>query len=205
MKKYILVSLCALLFVGVLFYYLGVTRSQDASLYEQHMEIESLTNQIGTLSAALNNKQNELIFTITGLNLQRTVADDKIVSDFLDVVCTWDSYDEYMAARETIMRRYDLSEDSAFMSVFMPVVGNKTSVDGTNYNQIDTNGLNMDFESVDSYVTSIVADEYSYFSIVKIRSSWEKNGGESIVRAAIMYTIDSDGVLSNISAIPLES
>jgi hypothetical protein len=204
MKKYIIVILCALLLLVVVGNHIVVSRSQDATLTEQRLEIEALTNEVGKLSAAIKNKQTELIFTITGLNMQRTVTDDKVVSDFLEIVCTWDSYDEYMTARETIMRRYDLSEDSEFMSIFMPVVGNKTSPDGTNYNQIDTNGLNMDFESVDSYVTKISADRYSYFTIVNIRSSW-KNGGESIVRAAITYTIDADGELTNISAIPLNS
>lgn len=204
MKKYIVVILCAVLLIGVCINYVVVTNRQNDELEAQQLEIESLTNQIATLNAAMNNKQNELVFTITGLNQQRVNKDDGIVSDFLKVVCTWDSYDEYMTARETIMRRYDLAEDSAFMTIFMPVVGNKVSSDGTNYNQIDTNGLNMEFESVESYVTNIVADQYSYFSVVNIRSTW-KNGGESVVHAAITYTIDSDGELTNISAIPLAS
>lgn len=202
MKKYIVLILCAVFFCGSLVAYFVTTGDYNDQLHAQELEISELQSRVGNLSAAIANKQTQLIHDITGLNVQRLNEDKEVISDFLELVCTWDTYVEYMDAREKIMRRYGLAEDSQFMSIFMPVVGNKTSPDGTNYNQIDTNGLNMKYESITPYVTRIRAGEYSYFSVVRIISSW-KNGGETVVRAVITYTVNADGELSDISAVPL--
>ena len=136
------------------------------------------------------------------LDQARADRDDEIAAGFLNTVCTWDSYAEYTAAREQIMADYDLTESSQFMSVFMPEIGNITSSDGTNYNKIDVLGLNMTDQRIKSYVTKIDGGDYSYFTVVDVRSTWE-NGGESVVQAVLLYTVDAGGSLSDVYAVPV--
>ena len=100
------------------------------------------------------------------------------------------------------MADYDLTESSQFMSVFMPEIGNITSSDGTNYNKIDVLGLNMTDQRIKSYVTKIDGGDYSYFTVVDVRSTWE-NGGESVVQAVLLYTVDAGGSLSDVYAVPV--
>ena len=136
------------------------------------------------------------------LDQARADRDDEIAAGFLNTVCTWNSYAEYTAAREQIMADYDLTESSQFMSVFMPEIGNITSSDGTNYNKIDVLGLNMTDQRIKSYVTKIDGGDYSYFTVVDVRSTWE-NGGESVVQAVLLYTVDAGGSLSDVYAVPV--
>ena len=204
MIKYVILIICIAFFAIASVDYLVTENNQSAQLEAQSVEITDLQNRLATLEAAYNNKQSELIMNVTGLDMRRINKDKTVAEKFLDIVCTWDSYEEYMAAREKVMDKYDIAEDSAFMTVFMPVVGNKTAPNGMNYNQIDTNGLNMHYEDVAPYVTRIRSGDYSYFSIVAIGSTWD-NGGETIVHVAITYTVDSDGNIFDIAAIPLST
>lgn len=204
MKKRLPIIL-SVIFAIVMWLGAGITISkQNSALAQQATEISSIKNRIAILQTEQTNHRIELIQSTTGLNLHRVSQDDVVISDFMNLVCTWDTYAEYTHARETIMRRYGLSEDSSFMTVFMPNIPNKVDVDGTQINRIDVFEYNMMFESVSSYVTDIRVDEYTYFSIVKISSTW-KNGGEAIVQAAVTYTVNANGDLSNIMAIPLLS
>lgn len=200
--KLLPILLCVAFAVAMLINYAVVTGQRDDVLTEQQNQIYELSNQIAVAQSAYANMQTNVVMTTTGLDLHRTSTDDEIVMSFLDLICSWDSYDEYMTARETIMRRYNIAEDSYFMSVFMPEVVSGTSPDGTQYNYIDTLGLNMQFEEMKSYVTMIVADEYSYFTFVTVSSSWE-NGGESMGTYVITYTCDAAGELTNIMAVPV--
>lgn len=201
MKKHIPVILCVLFLMGTIIGYALVTSSQNAKLDEQQAEIALLENQIAMLANTYENTQTEILQTTTGLNLGRVAQDDAVLSEFFKTVFTWDTYNEYMDARDAIMHRYGLTEDSQFMSVFMPEVVNR-ELNGKNYNRIDVDDLNMNYEDFTSYVVRIMADEYSYFTVVDISSTW-KNGGESIVRTAITYTVNANGELSNINAVPL--
>lgn len=202
MKKHIILIIAVLFAVGMIVSYGVTVRNQNETLSEQAYTIDELQNKIATLTIAIANQKNQLVYDVTGLDTQRLSKDKTVISQFLSLVCTWDSYDDYMTARDTVMRRYGLTEDDSFMTVFMPVVGNITSPDGTKYNQIDTNGLNMRYEDVSQYVTKIRAGEYTYFSIVDICSTWS-NGGEAISHAAILYTINADGDIYDITAVPV--
>ena len=50
-----------------------------------------------------------------------------------------------------------------------------------------------------SYVTNISGDEYSYLAIVNW-SSRNESGVEGHSKAVVLYTIDSDGTISNLDA-----
>lgn len=202
-RRYIPLFLCIAFFVICSVVCVSQISSREAALQEQSLEIAELKNKLSTLKVANENAKTEYHLEITGVDMNRVKKDDNIISNFMRQVCTWDSYDEYMSARVKIMQSYGIEEDSAFMSIFMPVVVNRVSPDGKNYNRIDTMGLNMTYEGLDSYVTKIVAGDYSYFTIVTVSSTWV-NGGEALATAAVMYTVDAEGNLKNISAIPLD-
>lgn len=202
-RKYVPVILCLAFAIVMLCSYVVTNNNRDAVLQEQQAEIDELKNRIAVLQSTYDNTKSEILMTTTGLNLQRVAKDDAVIQDFLTLVCTWDSYEEYNNAREKIMRVYGIEKDSHFMSVFMPEVVNKVANDGTSYNRIDTMGLNMTYEGLKSYVTHILADEYSYFTLVTISSTWD-NGGEATAQAAITYTVDTEGNLTNIRAIPIQ-
>lgn len=144
-------------------------------------------------------EQSEKIEAVASLDITRVEKDDKIAADFLEKIMTWDSYAEYEGIRQELMSTYGLSEDSNFLTVFMPEVVTKTSKDGTVYNRIDVMGLNVTYEGMDSYVAGITGQVYSYFAFVEW-SSHDKNGAEASAKCIFMYSINGEGKLLNLDA-----
>lgn len=175
---------------------------QNEVLDGQMAEIHMLEQTVMSLSNEISKQKVDILIDTTGLDVTRISRDKDSVEKLLNLVCTWNSYVEYMHARETVMRRYNLSEDDGFMSTFMPGISEQVSPNGDRYNRIDYLGLNMTYETVHSMVTRILAPNYYYFAIVTVSSSW-KNGGESISKIAMTYGVDADGNLFDIYAIPI--
>lgn len=138
----------------------------------------------------------------TGVDVIRLENDKKIADEFIEKAMSWDSYEKYVSIREDLSKEYKLDEKSSFFTIFFPEVPNR-EVNGVNYNRIDYDGLNVNFEESTQYLIDIKDDSYSYFSLVE----WNTNDGKGNVVSTtdvFMYTIDKNGNVKDIDAFVIQ-
>lgn len=198
MKKWGLLVVCGLLLCGS-----GITASfiqsnRDDQLMTQLAKISELSNKKETLMAAYDAASDEETKVASGLDASRVAKDDASAKKLIEAVCTWDSKESYDAMRKDVISKYKLADDSSFVKVFIPEVKN-VNVGDKSINEIDANGLNMEFVSMDSNVTNISGDKYTYLTTVTIQSS-DSAGANAEGVSAFIYTVDADGNLSELSA-----
>lgn len=199
MKKWIfmLITFC---FAGMIsIFYFTQSKKWEEQLDVQQSEIRNLQEKVALVDMSEEEIQRNIIQKTTGLDAERVKKDDEIAEEFLSYVMSWDSYEEYSAIRNDCMKKYNLTENSNFMTIFLPEVVTVTSNDGTVYNRIDTFGLNVKYEEMTSYVTEINADTYSYFTMVDWSSS-DDDGNEAYAISIFTYSIDSNGRIFDIDA-----
>lgn len=176
-----------------------MSSSQSDSLSSLGASVTSLQSQIILRQQTVTSNEAKSVQSVTGLNKNRTVKDDEIITDLFKQIFTWSSYDEYNTIRENLSKQYGVSLKGSFMTQFMPEVIDSTDSAGMHYNRIDTFGLNMSYEGMESYCTHIKGDVYSYAAFVKISSS-DKNGNTGYNRFMVTYDIDVDGAIANLEA-----
>ena len=181
-----------------------VNLSQSRSLLAQQDEKVELQNRIDQLSVENNTQITKVKAQANGIDVNRVENDDKVAKELMETVFTWKSYDEYNEIRNTLMNKYQLSNDSSFMQTFMPEIYNEV-LDGKNYNRIDVGGYNISFNNMTSYVVSI--DEktkvYEYFTIVDVTSKSE-NGGSIDYSLALQYKVTDSGQIMNLNGYTID-
>ena len=181
-----------------------VNLSQSRSLLAQEDEKVELQNRIDQLSVENNTQITKVKAQANGIDVNRVENDDKVAEELMEMVFTWKSYDEYNEIRNTLMNKYQLSNDSSFMQTFMPEIYNEV-LDGKNYNRIDVGGYNISFNNMTSYVVSI--DEktkvYEYFTIVDVTSKSE-NGGSIDYSLALQYKVTDSGQIMNLNGYTID-
>ena len=181
-----------------------VNLSQSRSLLAQQDEKVELQNRIDQLSVENNTQITKVKAQANGIDVNRVENDDKVAEELMEMVFTWKSYDEYNEIRNTLMNKYQLSNDSSFMQTFMPEIYNEV-LDGKNYNRIDVGGYNISFNGMTSYVVSIDENTkvYEYFTIVDVTSKSE-NGGSSDYSLALQYKVTDSGQIMNLTGYTIE-
>lgn len=181
-----------------------VNLSQSRSLLALQDEKVELQNRIDQLSVENNTQITKVKAQANGIDVNRVENDDKVAKELMETVFTWKSYDEYNEIRNTLMNKYQLSNDSSFMQTFMPEIYNEV-LDGKNYNRIDVGGYNISFNNMTSYVVSI--DEktkvYEYFTIVDVTSKSE-NGGSIDYSLALQYKVTDSGQIMNLNGYTID-
>lgn len=181
-----------------------VNLSQSRSLLAQQDEKVELQNRIDQLSVENNTQITKVKAQANGIDVNRVENDDRVAEELMETVFTWKSYDEYNEIRDTLMNKYQLSNDSSFMQTFMPEIYNEV-LDGKNYNRIDVGGYNISFNNMTSYVVSI--DEktkvYEYFTIVDVTSKSE-NGGSIDYSLALQYKVTDSGQIMNLNGYTID-
>lgn len=181
-----------------------VNLSQSRSLLALQDEKVELQNRIDQLSVENNTQITKVKAQANGIDVNRVENDDKVAKELMEMVFTWKSYDEYNEIRNTLMNKYQLSNDSSFMQTFMPEIYNEV-LDGKNYNRIDVGGYNISFNNMTSYVVSI--DEktkiYEYFTIVDVTSKSE-NGGSIDYSLALQYKVTDSGQIMNLNGYTID-
>ena len=181
-----------------------VNLSQSRSLLAQQDEKVELQNRIDQLSVENNTQITKVKAQANGIDVNRVEKDDKAAKELMETVFNWKSYDEYNTIRDTLMNKYQLSNDSSFMQTFMPEIYNEV-LDGKNYNRIDVGGYNISFNNMTSYVVSI--DEktkvYEYFTIVDVTSKSE-NGGSIDYSLALQYKVTDSGQIMNLNGYTID-
>ena len=191
-----------LLIIAAIMFYTQVP-SKTAEIQRQTTMIEELEQgQSGSLSVAEVQEVNEAVSVATGMSLDRQIRDAKNAEDIVRTATTWKDGPAYKAARETLIDKYGLSEDSPFVTVFMPGPEEgvyRTAPSGeTYYAYPDLNSTLDNFE-----VTLVQAEEnnWTYFGVAEI-SSKHANGGMQSSSAGITFTTDKDGQILQIMGYP---
>lgn len=203
MKKYIPITISIALVAIVGCVYIINVNSWNTSLMDQKSKIEEYENAINVQKQSIQNKQEETITSVSGIDFKRVEEDDKKAETFLSTIMTWDNYKDYENIRKKMINDYQIPEDGSFMQVFLPKIPNKKNKDGKNYNKIDNNGLNITYDSMKSYVTKITENTYSYFSVVKW-STADSDGNEAESSAVFSYDMDANGGISNLEGYTIE-
>lgn len=186
-----------LLVLVMLIYNINVAKYTKARLL-QEKQIEECENRLAIVKQAKNDTNQKSTENVTGIDFDRVSTDNVIAETFLEKIMTWNNYKDYKKIRDELINSYNVSEESDFMTIFMPEICNNEA-SGKDYNVIDLNGINLCYEKMKSYVTNISGDEYSYLAIVNW-SSRNESGVEGHSKAVVLYTIDSDGTISNLDA-----
>ena len=202
MKRNLLVAylLSGVAMIGMLAFS-GISVSASKSqLAEQNRRLTSLTNTKNSLLTSVTTKTEEAVMLSSGIDSVRVSKDDGIASELFDLVCTWDSATSYRNAREVAIERYHLSEDSKFLTTFLPPVADiYVGGDEGTINEIDAYGINSTYLDMKSHVIKINGDVYRYFTLVTIQSS-NKAGATADGLIACTYNVDVTGAISNLDA-----
>lgn len=176
-----------------------ILSTQSSVLAAQTREIADMKSKISLKEQTVLKAEQDSVQAVTGMDANRAAKDNKIAESFFKEIMNWSSLDEYNQIRTNLAENYGLRENSSFLTVFMPPVVDSVSPDGSHYNRIDTLGLNVSYEDMDSYVTGIKNTTYSYASFVTF-SSASANGNEGFATVMATYDIDVDGNISNLYA-----
>lgn len=200
-RKWLPLIICGVLMVGGIGTASVIQSGRDSQLAEQNTTIHGLENRIDTLEAAQSEDVDKAVQLASGLDSARVAQDDEAARALLEQAFNWDSKETYDAARNSIKEMYGLSDDSSFLSVFMPEMGN-INVGDREINEIDARGLNISFSGMQSNVTAINGDLYTYFTIVTVTSS-DSTGATADGESAFVYTVNGNGELSDLAAYAL--
>lgn len=167
----------------------------DSQLATYKSDKQTLTSQLEQAKIVAQKATSGSQEAVSGLDIKRVSADDKIFNDFLTSCLNWKSVDEYVAMRSKLTSDYKAGEVSTFMTVMFPDVMNMS--DNSLEQGISDFVTNITLTSKDmvSHVKSIDANVYSYFTEVTLVASNEKE-----CKVIITYSIDGDGALSNLGA-----
>lgn len=142
----------------------------------------------------------------------RHESDDKIASDFMTAVFSWTDYASYNKTKSNIVSTY--APDDVFVSMFFPDAdyaktdvkqtaqskkSKKKTTEAAKTNKIDDAKMSMKFNGIASYLISEDGTEYTYLAHVTVIST--ANDKSSTVVLTIQYTIDGQGVISNIKGV----
>ena len=199
LSKWLPVIICGIIMVLGIGASVMISTDRSSQLGEQYQTISGLENRKATLEAAISDDTAEAVHLASGLDSARQSQDDGVVKKLLEQVFTWDSKESYDEARAKIKEQYNLSDDNTFLQTFMPEVKNINTGDHE-INEIDARGLNMTYSKMQSNVTNINGDLYTYFTV----ESSDSTGATAEGTSAFVYTVDGSGNLSNLAGYSIQ-
>ena len=182
--------------IGALFYSDSYKKSE---IDKNNVKITELEENINKSEVTSNKQKDEVIYNTTGFDKVRFENDKKFMEKILQEVLTWDSYDSYMSSREKAKTSFNLSDDSDFLSSFMPAPKISKNINGKTENSIDRNKLNMKYKSLSSTIIKIYEDKYVYFTLVSVES-FNSKGVSADGTVLFRYEVDKEGNFTNVRA-----
>lgn len=188
-------------------YGMMATGGMGSQIASQQNQIATLRKNIDDVNAKYNavDDKIEAIDQATGVDRDQMLDDEKVIGEFLSDTCVWSNFDEYAAARDRAISKWGLSEDSMFLSSFMPKFEKAGENAGNpDYNYVDALGLNMTVDNVMCYLSSMDADgTYHYFVEADLGSS--SYGKHSSTRTLFVCGVTADGKLVDADGVILLS
>ena len=175
----------------------------NGNVSNQEARIAELENQISLAEVGLDKEREAVVKEATGVDANRKARDERYMRDIVSTATTWSDFQAYQTARRTIINDYGIAEDSDFMQVFMPDPSQYENSEGESTNEIDSNKLNMSFDSMETYVSDIVGEKYSYVSIARIKTRSLDQDATADTYDIILYTTNEDGSLDSMTVHPI--
>lgn len=177
---------------------------REAEQRIQNAEIHKLKQKIDATQNNINKEYNTVIRGVTGVDVTRKGADDNLMREVMQKATSWGNMREYLDARESIMRKYNISPDSQFMTEFMPGEGQGVrTVDGAGEVYYGTNpNVAMEFDNFKSSVVSIEGPLYTYFGMVTSTTKSKDGSAMDTNYSLIEYTVDGNKHIGDIRAYP---
>ena len=185
--------------------------SQETALDQQTARIGELERGLVAAEAARAEVVQADVMTGLGISQGRLNKDARVISDLAGTVFTWDSGLAYEEARTQLKDRYQLAEDDAFLTGFMPPSRYNVDTEGERYYYIDAMGLNSSVEGEpDIEVVKAVVGEYTYAVMVDVRVSSDAIEQTGVTRdpvtaqrrMLIFLTVDAEGDVSGLPVSP---
>lgn len=195
----ILVIICALMAVAAIISASISVETADENVAESKAELEQVRQEATELEQEADENTVAVVKEVSGVDLERKSADDKVASELMGLATSWSTGKEYNENRASIIRRFKLDEGSAFMKTFMPDQRCRTTTDGTEICMIDADGLSSDFVKLTSSVIKVKGSNYTYFGVATI-STPSSDGSVSIsTQNPVIYTVDGQGTITEIT------
>lgn len=175
-------------------------RSQ--TLDRQEAKIVSLEQAKKTTEGERTRSYEEITQDATGGIVAETrKKNDEVARGLFSSVFNWDGLPAYLEARGQVMRTYGLAEDSEFMRNIMPGeiegVARKAPSGKTYYS--NSTDLNSTFDGIDTVVTKVNGDVYSYWALVSARVQSDSGQTSSPMYLTATYDV-IDGKIVNLNA-----
>lgn len=202
LMRNLLVIVTAIIFVITYMVLGGISSDREADLSSQKAEILSLKGELAMNQDQVHSARGAAVEEATGgMETDHKEGDDQTITALMKLALTWNGLSEYLDRREEVMKTYGFAEDSQFMQVFMP--GEKdgvqrTAPSGKTYSAFDKD-MKSDFVSLNSSVTGMAGDVYSYFSIVEMRVASGSGAASSTAYISLSYDM-IDGDPANLDA-----
>lgn len=192
------------IFLGCLFglaavSYGVVTADQQRELAAQAQEIADLEAQMRAQVSGAQAEQESVVDNALGTETRRVSQDTEVITEFLDLATSWESGEEYSAARESVMRRYKLDPGSQFMSTYFQEPVFNTDSSGNRFYVVDVEGLNSSLSSVDVKVLGVEGTKYRYMVLADIAASSNDGKGSATTTSVIYLTVDGEQVVTDVS------
>ncbi|GAB5079671.1 hypothetical protein [Arthrobacter sp. AD-310] len=179
--------------------YFVVTGSQQEQVAAQDKQITELDQQMQARLKSARDEQQAVVDAALGTSAQRINSDTAVIRDFVKTVATWRTGEEYAAARESVIRKYKLKEDSQFLKTYFQEPVFNTDSSGNRIYYVDTQGLNSSLTSMEVVPLGVSGTEYRYMVLADLGSS-SNDGKASADKTSVIYlTIDGEGAMTNVS------
>jgi len=178
----------------------GITAAGQAEILEaQDAQVASINAKTDDARAAAAAVDDEVALQGTGASAERVASDRDIVVEIAKRALTWDDDATYRDARASTMRSYGLTEDSTFMTSFLPDAPVNRDSQGNEYPYIDAAGLNSTVGDTVVKVLDVDGLDYSYLALVDVQASSSDGLATASSVATIFVTIDGDGAVSDLT------
>lgn len=194
-----LLAAAAGLFLIMSVAYVLVSQAHHQSLLEQRRTITALGEELTQVTLADKKEREKVAAEEIGAGPERIQTDREVISKLLNTSLTWESNAEYVAARESMMRSYELSPDSQFMRTFLPRPPISKDSDGNEYPYIDAAELNSWVGSFQPNLVSVKGTEYHYVVLARVNSSSASGQGTATRVATISLTLDGEEKITELA------
>lgn len=174
------------------------TSSNSAKLAEQEAELNTLVTQVREAQTVADTLTSDAARLLSGATSERLERDRVVIDELLERALTWGDNAEYTEARAATMRVHGLSEDSTFMTSFLPPSPFSVDSKGNQYPYIDAAGLNSTLGEVRPSLLRIDGLSYEYMVLADVRSDSSDGRGAAVNVATVFLTIDGEGGVSDL-------
>lgn len=172
--------------------------NQNAVLAADQTSLEKIEAKTASIRASADDAAENAALALTGAQSERVDADTEVIEDLAERAMSWDDHASYVEARESTMRAYSLTEDSSFMTSFLPPAPVTLDPQGNEYPYIDAAGLNSHVSGVTVRLLEVDAVAYSYMVLVDVTSSSSDGLGTASNVATMFVTIDGGDLVTSL-------